>query len=144
MYLLDTNVISELRRPSRTHKAVLAWAATLSLDQTYLSAITVFEIESGIRKKERSDPPQGAILREWFAGQVLAEYADRILELDARAALVAARYEIDNGIPAADAMIAAIAQTNGLTLVTRNVRHFAVPDVAHLNPWEHPAGEQTA
>lgn len=83
MYLLDTNVISELRRPEKASPAVVAWAGSIAQDETFLSAITVYELEVGVQQKERADVTQGVILRTWLTGQVLTEFAERIIELTA-------------------------------------------------------------
>ena len=140
MYLLDTNVISELRRPEKASAAVVAWAGSIAQDETFLSAITVCELEAGVQQKERVDATQGAMLRAWLAGQVLTEFAQRIVDLDANAAIMAATLVIRHQIPEADAFIAASAITRQLTVVTRNVKHFARTDVPIINPWEYALG----
>lgn len=139
MYLLDTNVVSELRRPQKASPAVVAWAASVAQDQTFLSAITVYELELGVQQKERTDAAQGAVLRAWLSGQVLAEFAERIIDLDANAAALAATLVAAHRISAADAYIAASAINRQLTVVTRNVRHFAPTNAPILNPWEYEA-----
>jgi len=137
MYLLDTNVISELRRPERASPAVVAWAGSIAQDQTYLSAVTVYELELGVQLKERTDAAQGAVLRGWLSGQVLSEFAERIVDLDADAAALAATLVAVHQIAASDAYIAASAITRQLTVVTRNVRHFAPTGAPVVNPWEY-------
>jgi predicted nucleic acid-binding protein len=137
MYLLDTNVISELRRPEKASPAVVTWAGSVAQDETFLSAITVYELEVGVQQKERIDAAQGAVLRAWLTGQVLTEFADRIIELDSSAAAMAATLAVAHQIAAADAFIAASAITRQLTIVTRNVKHFAPTNVPIINPWEY-------
>ena len=137
MFLLDTNVISELRRPEKASPAVVAWAGSIAQDETFLSAITVYELEVGVQQKERADAAQGAILRAWLTGQVLTEFAERIIELDGRAAAMAATLTVAHQIAAADAYIAASAITRQLTIVTRNVKHFAPTKAPIINPWEY-------
>ncbi|MGJ7497384.1 type II toxin-antitoxin system VapC family toxin [Variovorax sp. RT4R15] len=137
MYLIDTNVISELRRPEKASPAVVAWAGSIAQDETFLSAITVYELEVGVQQKERADAAQGAILRAWLTGQVLAEFAERIIELDGSAAAMAARLTVVHQISAADAFIASCAITRQLTIVTRNVKHFAPSNVPIINPWDY-------
>lgn len=137
MYLLDTNVISELRRPERASPTVVTWAGSIAQDQTFLSAITVYELEVGVQQKERTDAAQGAVLRAWLAGQVLTEFAERIIELDGSAAAMAATLAVAHQISAADAFIAASAITRQLTIVTRNVKHFAPTNAPIINPWDY-------
>jgi len=136
MYLLDTNVVSELRRPERAAPAVVAWAASVPQDQTFLSVISVYELEVGVQRKERSDAAQGAVLRAWLSGQVMSEFADRILDLDADTAVMAATLVANHALDAADAYIAASAITRQLTVVTRNVKHFCATQALIINPWE--------
>ena len=138
--LLDTNVVSELTRP-RPAPAVVAYLDTLDPQQTYLSLMTVGEIERGIAQ---ADLPQRAIkLRNWLDGQLLPQYAGRILALDEAVirrwgelmALPAARAR--SGM-AVDALIAATASTHRLTLVTRNTRDFGVFPIQTFDPWTYP------
>ena len=136
MYLLDTNVISELRRPEKASAAVVAWAGSIAQDESFLSAITVYELEVGVQQKERADATQGLILRTWLTGQVLTEFAERIIELDGSAAAMAATLTVAHQFAVADAYIAASAITRRLTIVTRNVKHFAPTNAPIINPWE--------
>jgi len=138
--LLDTNVVSELTRP-RPAPAVVAYLDTLDPQQTYLSLMTVGEIERGIAQ---TDLPQRAIkLRNWLDGQLLPQYAGRVLALDEAVirrwgelmALSAVRAR--SGM-AVDALIAASANTHRLTLVTRNTRDFGVFPIQTFDPWTYP------
>lgn len=135
MYLLDTNVISELRRPEKAAPAVLAWAGTQVQEAFFLSAMTVFELELGVQKKERSDPAQGAVLRSWLT-QVTTEFEGRIATIDPAIAVLAATYAARLQLPVADALIAATARMRGYTMVTRNVKHFQAAELEVLNPWQ--------
>jgi predicted nucleic acid-binding protein len=136
MYLLDTNFISELRRPERADPTVLAWASNMAGAPTFLSAITILEVEIGLRRLERRDPAQAAPLRRWFEADLMAEYGDRILPVDVLVARQAAALHVPDRRPENDALIAATALVHGLTLVTRNVADFAPMGVPVLNPWD--------
>jgi len=137
MYVLDTNVISAVRVPGREPK-VEAWLRSVPLVDQYTTALTLGEIEQGVRRKERDDPRTGAILREWFEAQVLPAFSasGRVLAFDTRAARIYGRYPVPENAPANDALIAAVAEANGMTVVTRNVRHFAPLGVRCLNPFD--------
>ena len=134
-WLLDTNVVSELR--SRRDPPVMAWFGARDADDMYLSVVTVQEIEVGIARKERADPTQGAVLRRWFTGDVLPAFGDRVVPLDLAVARMAARLLAAGPRPLADTWIAATALVHGMHVVTRNVADFAtVPDLLTINPWE--------
>lgn len=136
-YLLDTNVISELRKPpGRVHAGVAGWANSLPEDSVFISSISVFEIEKGIQLKQRTDPIQAARLRSWFDDQVRVQFASRILPFCEETALVAARMHIPDPKAAADSFIAATAQVHNLIVATRNVSDFANMGVELINPWE--------
>ena len=137
MYLLDTNVLSELRK-TRSGKAdpnVTAWAKTVSISDLYLSVITLEEIEIGVLRAERRDPRQGAILRTWLTDHVLPVFAQRILPVDLAVARRSASLHVPDPRPIRDALLAATAQTHGLTVATRNVRDFEPMGVGVFNPW---------
>lgn len=136
-YLLDTNVISELRKAhsGRGNAGVLAWQASVPPHEVYLSAITVMELEMGILQVARRDERQGGLLRRWMDEQVLPEFNGRVLPFDTRAARVAAALHVPDPRPWSDAAIAAIALTAGMTVVTRNLRDFRSASVPVLNPW---------
>ncbi|HLK81051.1 MAG TPA: type II toxin-antitoxin system VapC family toxin [Xanthobacteraceae bacterium] len=138
MFLLDTNVISELRRPDRANKNVLAWASTIPNASFFLSAISILEIELGTLKIARKDAAKGAILRAWIDEQVLPRFADRILAVDTVVAQRCARLHVPDRRAERDAFIAATAMVHGLTVVTRNVADFKSVGVALLNPWAAP------
>jgi toxin FitB len=136
MYLLDTNVISELRSGKPQQSAVVrSWAENIPGNQLYLSAVTVLELEIGVQRMERKDGPQGRILRGW-ASAVLKEFGGQILPFSTETALLCAGMHVPDQRSFRDAMIAATAQQHGLTLVTRNVADFDGLAVKLFNPWE--------
>lgn len=139
-YVLDTNVVSALRVRGR-HRAVQAWAATISVADQFVTATTVAELERGVVAKERSDPAQGEILRRWFDERVLPTFADRVLPFDLPAARILATYRVPEHAPLDDALIAAIAQAADMTVATRNTKHFEPLGVRYLNPWDPHASD---
>ena len=138
MYLLDTNVVSELRKAGsgKANKKVVDWAKSISASSMYLSAISILELEIGILAKERKDMAQGAILRAWLTTHVLPAFSGRILPVDVAVAQCTARFHVPDRRSDRDAMIAATAMTHGMTVVTRNVSDFEKTSVALINPWE--------
>lgn len=138
-YLLDTNVVSALRVRGR-HRSVEAWAASVPVGDQFVSAFSIAEIERGVIAKERSDADQGAVLRRWFEDSVLPAFADRVLAFDLSAARVLAAYRVPEHAPLDDALIAAVADAAGMSVVTRNIKHFEPLGVACLDPWQ--AGTQ--
>lgn len=137
MYLLDTNVVSELRKAApKGNQQVLAWAAKMPARSLYISAITVLELETGVLLVTRRDRRQGQVLRSWLDKQVLPAFTDRILPVDVAAALQCAKLHVPTRRPDRDALIAATALVHGMAVVTRNISDFAPMDVATVNPWE--------
>lgn len=138
MYLLDTNVISELRKAKsgKSNKNVTAWAKSISASSLFISVITVLELETGILLVERKDSSQGAVLRSWLNSHVLPVFAERILNIDVAVAQRCAKLHIPNPRSDRDAIIAATALVHGMTVVTRNVSDFEKTGVDILNPWE--------
>lgn len=136
-FLLDTNVVSELRKAKagKAAPAVVAWASAVPAGSLYVSAITVLELEMGVLQIERRDAAQGQIIRAWLDGQVLPAFAGRVLAVDARVALLCAGLQVPNRLAERDALIAATALVHGMTVVTRNVADFERSGVALLNPW---------
>lgn len=136
MYLLDTNVVSELRRANKADAHVRTWAADVQLAELFLSTITVLEIERGILLIERRDPYQATILRTWLEEHVLTDFSGRIFPVDVAVARRCAALHVPDRQPERDAMIAATALVHGLTVVTRNIAGFQATRVALLNPWD--------
>jgi hypothetical protein len=139
VYLLDTNVLLEFRRidAGRGDAAVAAWARAQDPAALFLSALTIMEVERGILLAERRDPAQAGALRRWMTGLVLPAFRGRVLPLDAEVARTAARLHVPDPRPLADSLIAATAITHGLALATRNLRDFAMPELAVVNPWDN-------
>ncbi|MDP2227870.1 MAG: type II toxin-antitoxin system VapC family toxin [Moraxellaceae bacterium] len=137
MYLLDTNVVSELRkiRAGKADRHVAEWADTIDATDLHLSAITIHELEIGVLLAERRDPAQGAVLRVWLNGHVLPAFTGRILAVDTAVAQRSARLHVPDQRPIRDGLIAATALVHGMTIVTRNVPDFEPTGVATLNPW---------
>ena len=138
MFLLDTNVISELRRPERANPNVVAWAAVFPAASFFLSAISILEIEIGTLKLVRKNPAQGAFLRVWIDEQILPRFEGRILPVDTAVAQRCARLHVPDPDSERDALIAATALVHSLTVVTRNTTDFEAAGVALLNPWNQP------
>lgn len=138
MYLFDTNIVSELRKMAngKIDPNVRAWLAQISPSETWISVVTVSEIQTGILNLARKDPSQSLILKQWFEHQVLPHYATRILPIDTKIALLAAELHIPNKRDINDAYIAATAQIHDLTLVTRNVKDFQNIDLKLFNPFQ--------
>ncbi len=139
MFVLDTDVISHLRRPDRAHPNVITWASSTPFTLHFISCITLHEIERGILSMERKDAVQGAVLRAWMNGQILTRFAGRILPIDIAVAQRCARLHVPDAKPERDAFIAATALVHGMTVVTRNVGDFQSTGVEVLNPWESAA-----
>lgn len=137
LYLLDTNVVSELRKTKsgKADKNVVAWANSVSATRLFLSVITILEIETGVLLVERRDPPQGAVLRSWLNAHVLPAFSERILPFDTAVAQCCARLHVPDPRSDRDAIIAATALVHGMTVVTRNVDDFEPTGVDVLNPW---------
>jgi predicted nucleic acid-binding protein len=138
LWILDTDVVSELRKAAlgRCDERVHAWAIRTPSSQTFLSSITVGEIERGILRKERQDRAQGEALRRWFEGTLLHAYEGRILAVDATVTRRAAALHIPDSAPVADSLIAATALVHGLVVATGNLRDFVrFEGLAVHSPW---------
>jgi len=136
MYLVDTNVVSELRKAKKADRSVRMWAQALPAASLYLSVISILELEIGILLVERHDRQQGAILRAWMDGHVLPAFDGRVLAIDTAVAQRCAALHVPNPRSDRDALIAATALVHGMTVVTRNVGHFQPTGVAVVNPWQ--------
>ena len=137
MYLLDTNVVSELRKAKagKADKNVAKWAADVAVPSLFLSAITILELEIEVLLIERRDSVQGAVLREWFEGHVLTAFSQRVLPVDTAVAQRAARLQVPDPHSDRDAIIAATAVVHGMAVVTRHTAHFERTGVEIINPW---------
>jgi hypothetical protein len=134
MFLLDTNVVSELRK-AKAEPNVTAWAASVPIGSLFVSVITILELETGVLLVERRDPPHGALLRSWLDNQVLPAFNNRVLSIDVPVAQRCARLHVPDPRAERDAIIAATALVHGMTVVTRNVPDFELTGVPTLNPW---------
>ena len=136
MYILDTNVVSELRKAKKANQNVKKWAQPLPAASLYISVISVLELEIGILLLERRDQGQGRILRAWMDRHVVPTFSGRILAIDTAVAQRCAMLHVPNSRSDRDALIAATALVHGLTVATRNVADFERMGVGVLNPWE--------
>lgn len=138
MYVLDTNVVSELRkvRLGKADANVALWTESVDAADLFVSAITIMELELGILSIERKDAAQGAVLRSWLEQQVLPEFSGRTLSVDTAVAQRCARLHVPDKRGERDALIAATALVHGMTVVTRNVADFNATGVTLINPWE--------
>lgn len=144
MNLLDTNVVSELRKlkSGRTDPQVSRWASSAPAGGFFISVITLMELETGVLLVLRRDPARGALLRVWMDEQVIPGFAGRVLPVDDAVALRCAALHVPDPRPERDALIAATALVHGLTVVTRNVADFTPMGVALFNPWTVGAAGQ--
>jgi predicted nucleic acid-binding protein len=142
MYLLDTNVVSEMRkiRAGLADTHVSDWAGRVAADDLYVSAVTMEELEIGVLRLQRRDPKQGAALQAWFTTVVLPAFEGRILPVDIAVVRHSARLHVPDPRPVRDAFLAATALVHKLTVVTRNVSDFEGTGVFLLNPWENSGG----
>ena len=138
MFLLDTNVVSELRkvRGGKANPGVATWAEQVPSPVLFISAVTIHELEHGVLLMERADPNQGALLRAWLDLSVTAAFKSRVLVVDERVARRAAALHVPDPAPFRDALIGATALVHDMTVVTRNVKDFERFDgLDVLNPW---------
>jgi toxin FitB len=138
MFVLDTNVVSELRkvRLGKANTNVTAWAESVDAADLFVSAITIMELELGVLSIERKDATQGAMLRSWLEQQVLPEFARRTLPVDTAVAQRCARLHVPDKRSERDALIAATALVHGMTVVTRNTADFVPTGVSLIDPWQ--------
>ena len=138
MFLLDTNVVSELRKAKagKADSKVTRWAKDTSTLSLFISVITVLELEMGVLQIERRDPIQGAMLREWLDQHVMPAFQNRILPIDEPLARQFARFHIPDPMSERDALIAATAKVHHMTVVTRNTSDFQTSGISLLNPWD--------
>ncbi|MDH4985065.1 type II toxin-antitoxin system VapC family toxin [Aminobacter anthyllidis] len=138
MFLLDTNIISELRKAGdgKADPNVVAWLSRSDATSFFISAISLMELEIGVQRMERRDAEQGMRLRTWMDTHVIPEFADRTLPVDATVALRCARLHVPDPRAERDALIGATALVHGMTVVTRNLADFSAFRVDLVNPWE--------
>ena len=137
-YLLDTNVVSEMRKikSGRANARVTEWAESVLPSVLYISVITLQELEIGILGVERRDPSAGVHLRDWLEQRVIPAFSGRVISVDSNVALHSAAFHVPDPRPFRDGLIGATASYHGMTLVTRNTRDFEYLETALLNPWE--------
>ncbi len=135
-YLLDTNVISELRKGQRCNPGVASWFAEVSSGEIYLSALTVGEIRKGIENIRRRDQRRAEALDAWLH-ELLEMHSDRILPVNAVIAEQWGRFNVPDPLPVLDSLLAATASVHDLTLVTRNLKDVERTGVAYLNPFRN-------
>ena len=136
MILLDTNVISEIRK-RRPDPRVFAWYESLTAAETFISALTIGEIRQGIERLRRKDTEQADLLERWLDGLRIS-YADHIIAVDAAVAEEWGRMNVPRPLPVVDGLLAATAKARGLTLATRNTADLARSGAALFNPWNGP------
>jgi len=138
MFVLDTDVVSELRkvRLGKANTNVTAWAESVDASDLFVSAITIMELELGVLSVERRDAAQGAMLRSWLEQHVLPEFSRRTLPIDTAVAQRCARLHVPDKRGERDALIAATALVHGMTVVTRNTADFAPTGVSLVDPWQ--------
>lgn len=143
-YLLDTNVVSELRKAGdgKANPNVIAWFEDKDASLFYVSVLTLMELEAGVLKAERKDVAKGALLRVWLDEQVIPGFRHRTLPIDSAIALRSAHMACLNQHPW-DSLIAATAIEHGMVVVTRNVKDFKMTGVAALDPWKPAYGNES-
>lgn len=141
MFLLDTNVISELRKTKwgKADRNVVAWARGIPAESLFTSVMVIQELEIGVLLATRRDPIQGVALRTWLDDQIVPSFSERILPVDMVVARRSAALHVPNPRPIRDGLIAATALVHGMTVATRNVADFASTGVSLINPWDGAA-----
>ena len=139
MYLLDTHVVSELRKvkSGKADKNVENWSNQMEPGLLYVSSIVIHEIELGVLLAERADQAMGAVLRQWMNHHVLPAFEGRILPVDKKVVLVSAKYHVPDPKPYRDTLIGATAVVHDMTVVTRNIKDFQFAGLKVFNPWEN-------
>ena len=136
-YLVDTNVISELRKGERADAGVVDWFAEVEDDEIHLSVLTIGELRQGVDRIQRRDRESAGVLNRWLR-RLVDDFSERILPVDRLIAEEWGRMNVAQTLPVIDSLMAATANVHGLTLVTRNTKDVARTDVAHLNPFTRP------
>ena len=148
MFILDTNIVSELRKAKagKADRGVVTSASGVSPEDLFVSVITILELETGVLLVRRRDPKQGALLRAWLDQHVLPAFSGRVLPVDTAVAQRCAALHVPDPRSERDALIAATAMVHNMTVVTRNVADFQATGVPLLNPWDtvpRPPGRRT-
>ena len=133
-FLVDTNVLSELRKGPRANARVLGWFRSVDDAALHLSVLVIGELRQGVERLRRRDPPAAAKLDRWLH-ELIEHHADRTLPVDAAVADRWGRLNVPDPIPAVDGLLAATALVHSLTLVTRNVRDVRRTGVRHIDPF---------
>ncbi|MBF7073630.1 type II toxin-antitoxin system VapC family toxin [Glaciecola sp. MH2013] len=136
MFLLDTNVVSALRKPSEADKNLVAWASSQQVFNLYVSSISIMELKFAILEKRKTDPKAGELLNEWLQTRVLEGFKGRVVAFDAEMAEYCAALHVPNPKSERDAMIAATCLVNNMTLVTKTPADFKHIKIPTINPWE--------
>ncbi|WP_228777398.1 type II toxin-antitoxin system VapC family toxin [Lonepinella koalarum] len=138
MFLIDTNVISELRKIplGDANVNVSEWAMRIPEEHIFISVVSIMEIKRGILTLQRRDPTQAKIIQQWFENIIKAQFQSRILPINLKTAEICATLHAPNKRPENDAWIAAIALEHNLTLATRNVKDFDIAELKIFNPWD--------
>ena len=138
MFVLDTNVVSELRKAKagNADRGVVSWASGVPPEDLFVSVITILELEAGVLLVQRRDPKQGGLIRSWLDQHVLPAFSGRVLSVDTAVAQRCAALHVPDPRSERDALIAATAMVHNMTVVTRNVADFQATGVPLLNPWD--------
>ncbi|MER9491012.1 type II toxin-antitoxin system VapC family toxin [Mesorhizobium sp. M0006] len=135
MFILDTNVVSNLRRRDKADRNVLAWSETHDIASFFMSVISILELEIGTLLLSRKDTRQATMYREWLDQTLIPQFGDRILSIDTAVVVRCANLHVPDPKPERDALIAATALVKNLTVVTRNTKDFEGTGVKLFNPW---------
>ena len=137
-FLLDTNVLSELRKGHNIDPKVETWQRLCATSDQWISVISLIEVQIGVRRALRHDPVFAKVLDDWYQSTLLAAYQNRTLRVDVQIVEKRAEYESLRSLNYSDALIAATAHVNHMALVTRNTKDFHDLGIDLINPWEHP------
>lgn len=138
MYLLDTNIISEMRKvkQGKADNVFTEWLAQVDVDKFYISVVSVMELERGVLRIENKDAKQGEILRNWLDKLLVQMFSGRVLDINHQTAIICANLHVPNKSPENDSWIAATAIQHNLTLITRNTKDFKHANVKLFNPFQ--------